>query len=459
AFSWALVAEHRAYNSNAYDLGFFDQIIWNTAHGRWFQTSFVAYNFTGQHLEPVLLLFAALSRFWPGVEPLLLVQATVVAWAAVPLYLAARRLFASTTAALAVGVAYLLAPHLHSAVLDDFHPEVMGAAGIFGALAFLLAGRPGWGLVALGSLFLLKEDVALAGAGFATIFWLRGYRRHSVWLLLTSVLYLVLIVGVLMTVIRGGAGNDLLGRYAYLVPGASTGPGRLVEFPRSALSQLTGAGQIGGLVSLLAPLVFLPLAGPAVLAALPVLAANLFASHGPQSALTAHYGAVPFALLLVAALLGIDALARSRRLERIWVSLHVAVPHRSVVLAGALLLGQALAFLLTSPLGLHYTPAQYQQTAHTDAVTQVLRAIPQDAPVSAQSGLLPHLSERRQVQEFPRLRDAAYVVVDQKAWRSSQSVAAGYDLILKLLPQAGFCQSLEQDGVVLYSNRHACASQ
>src|SRR6266508_669964 len=67
-FSWALVAQHRAFQSHAYDLGFFDQIIWNTSHGRWFATTFVPYNFLGQHMEPVLLPFAALYRLWPQPE-------------------------------------------------------------------------------------------------------------------------------------------------------------------------------------------------------------------------------------------------------------------------------------------------------------------------------------------------------------------------------------------------------
>src|SRR5947209_3883019 len=39
------LGRHAAYQSNAYDLGFFDQIVWNTSQGRWFETSFVKYNF------------------------------------------------------------------------------------------------------------------------------------------------------------------------------------------------------------------------------------------------------------------------------------------------------------------------------------------------------------------------------------------------------------------------------
>ena len=43
------LSRHAGYQSNAYDLGFFDQITWNTSEGRIFETSFVKYNFLGQH--------------------------------------------------------------------------------------------------------------------------------------------------------------------------------------------------------------------------------------------------------------------------------------------------------------------------------------------------------------------------------------------------------------------------
>jgi hypothetical protein len=77
-FSWAVLARHRTYHSEALDLGWFDQIVWNTAHGHGFRSSFVAYHTLGEHFSPVLLLFAALYRARPEVELLLLIQAAGV---------------------------------------------------------------------------------------------------------------------------------------------------------------------------------------------------------------------------------------------------------------------------------------------------------------------------------------------------------------------------------------------
>ncbi|MBI2761092.1 MAG: DUF2079 domain-containing protein, partial [Chloroflexi bacterium] len=269
-FSWALVAQHRSYRSHAYDLGFFDQIIWNTSRGRWFETSFLSWNFLGQHVEPVLLLFAAVYRVWPNVELLLLTEAAVAAWAAVPLYLAARKLLASDAAGLMVGAAYLLSPHLHGAVLFDFHPEVMGTASIFAAFALIVNRRPGWALAAIGTLFLLKEDAALAGVGFAVVIWLRGYRRHALTLVAASMLYLLLVVGVLMTAIRGGAG-DLQSRYSWIGRSPTEIISAPIRRPGAVAAHLVGPRQRGAVAYVLGSLAFVPLAGPGALAAAPLL--------------------------------------------------------------------------------------------------------------------------------------------------------------------------------------------
>jgi uncharacterized membrane protein len=457
-FAWALVAQHRAYNSNAFDLGFFDQILWNTSQGRWFQTSFVDYNFLGQHMQPVLLLFAGIYRIRPSVEILLLVQATVVAWAAVPLFIAARHLLASATAALLVAGAYLIAPHLHGAVLFDFHPEAMGAAGIFGALALLSAGRPGWATAAFATVFLLKEDAALAGAGFSLVAWMLGYRRFAVALCSASIVYLALVVGALMPALRDGPG-DLQERYGYLGEDSRTVAMTALRRPDLVVEQLAGQRQREALSYIVATTALLPLVTPAALAATPLLAANLLATHPPQHDLTLHYPALSYALLIVAAVLGIRSLARSRRINDVRQRLRLPSVDTATALAGLMLVASMATWALGSPLGPRMFEAErYQRTAHDRAVDRVIAAVPNGTALSAQSGLLPHLSQRRDVWEFPRLENAEYVIVDRTAWRTSQADDAGYERTLHSLPSLGYCPVLTDDGVTLYRRSGACAS-
>src|SRR3954452_13750121 len=65
------------FETNAFDLGFFDQIIYNTLHLRPGQTTFIPYNFNGQHIEPVLFVFLIPYVLGAGPPFLMLTQAIV----------------------------------------------------------------------------------------------------------------------------------------------------------------------------------------------------------------------------------------------------------------------------------------------------------------------------------------------------------------------------------------------
>jgi hypothetical protein len=457
-FSWALVAQHRAYNSNGWDLAWFDQVVWNTAHGRFFETSFAPWNFLGEHVEPVLLLFALVYRVHAEVKVLLLTQAAVAAWAAVPLYLAARRVLASATAGLLVAAAYLGAAHLHRAMLFDFHPEVMGTACIFGAFALVAAGRPGWALAAIGAQFLLKEDAALVGAGFALVLWLYGYRAHAIGLLAAATVYFLLVAGVLMPAVRGGPGGPHA-RYGYLGPSLPEAVLGAVHHPHRILERLARPEQRGAAAELLASQAVLPLAGPAALGAVPLLAAHLLSEHPAQAELALHYGVLPFALLLVAAVLGAARLARAPRLAVAWRWTRLPPAARTTVLTGALLGAELVYTFAAGPFGRRFALSHYQRTAHSAAVDRVLAAVPRDGAVAAQSGLLPHLSQRRWIWEFPPVNDAPYVVVDRRAWRNVHGPPTpeyDYDAALAALPERGYCLLRAEDGVELYARHDRC---
>lgn len=453
--AWASLSQHRAYNTNAYDLSWFDQLAWNTAHGNWFRTSFQPYSFLGEHFEPVLLAFAGVYRLHAGAEELLLLQAGAVSLAAVPLYLGARRLFSSSGAALLVAAAYLLLPQIHRAVLFDFHPDLFVGLCLLSAFALLVHERIGWMLVALGAVFLLKEDAFLIVGGFAVFVWLRGHRRLALGLLVAAALCGFVVNGAIMPHLRQGYPGET-SRYDYL---RVAGHGYLysaLTHPALVWQHLAGADQRIGLAKLLATQALLPLAGPAVIAALPLSAAHLLSTHPQQQALDFHYAVAPALLLFLAALCSIERLIRLRALRRIWGGLPVPSARRSLVLAALLLAAAAAGSLFLSPLGLRYDAELYRQDAHTRAVGALLRRVPAGVAVSAQTGLLPHLSERADIHEFPDLGDARYVVVDARGRRSTQALAAGYDAVLAGLQQSGFCLAAEADGARLYVWQPGC---
>jgi uncharacterized membrane protein len=430
AYSWALLARHAAYRSAAYDLAFFDQIAWNTSEGRWFETSFLAYNFLGQHLEPVLLVFAAVYRVAPKVEFLLIAQSVAVAAAAIPLYLAAKVVLRSHASGALMAAGFLLLPPVHGAALFDYHSEVLAPLGLFAAFALAVRRRVRLSLVAAVSTLLLKEDVSLALLGMAPVYWRLGHGRAATGLAVGSMAYLAGALAA-MHAVRGAAPNDLYERYEYLgAPAIAVG---------AAIEHLVGGGGLAAVGAMLGAMALLPLATPVAGGAVPLMVLNGLSSHDPQASLVLHYAILPVTLLTVASVFGAANLARR-------------LPERSRLLPATVFFAAALAaFVAASPLGpVRLDRTQFERSPHHDAVAAMIEAIPADASVAAQSGILPHVSQREQVYEFPDVRHSEFVLIDRTGWRSSQSTTAGYEYVLASLPERGYCLASAVDGIELY---------
>ncbi len=407
------VVRWQSLETNAFDLAFFDQIVFNTSQGRWFETSFVEYNFAGQHLEPILLAFV--PGYWLGGGPLLLTttQAAVAAAAAFPLYHLARRLGLSSAIAVASVAAYLANPYLLRAVGFDFHPEVMAALPAFTAAWAIASGRTRLAVAATLSLLLFKEDTVFLVLALAGFMWLRGQRRPAAGTAVVGLGYAIIAVFLIMPAIRDGQPSDLVARYGYLLPEGG-GTANVASTPLRALAELLHPAQLRTAGLFLASSAIVGLAKPRLLVAVvPGLALALLSTHEPQRRLELHYAAelVPTAMvvtLLAAASLG-------ERLHRL-------------VLAGIIAAPALLAAVVLNPFGAsHGTPPNER---HRAAVLAAIALVPADehVSVSAQSGLLPRLSQRVEAHEFPGFSGRAdWVIVDRFGFRSSQSLDSGFE--------------------------------
>ena len=79
-----------------------------------------------------------------------------------------------------------------------------------------------------------------------------------------------------------------------------------------------------------------------------------------------------------------------------------------------------------------------------------LEGIPPEASISSQGTLLPHLSQRKEVWEFPDLRDADYVIIDRDLPITDQSRASGFDAVLETLAERGYSNILVLGSVRVY---------
>lgn len=426
------VLRYVTYHAPAYDLGFFDQLTGNLAGGHGWTSSFIAYDFRGQHWEPILLLWAQLDRLIATPLWLVLVNSVVLALAPLAAWRLARCwLGTASSAAPIAALATALSPLVLRTAGFDYHSEAL--TPLLALLALEAACRRRWLAVGVccAALVLLKEDAFLVVAGIGWLIWRVEGRRAGLLLGAAAVAGFVAVVGIFMPGFRHGAPGDLLARYAYLgANGHATDPfgvvAGMVVHPATWLGHLVSADPLQGLAVALLPLLLLPLlSGWGLLAALPALAVALLSNDPLQSSLQFHYGAEAFPLLLGCALLG------WRRVQA-WGPLRRAAARR-----GAALVAVAAA-ILAVPLTVGVAARVNDVTGleRRNAVEAILDRVPAGAAVAASTGLVAHLSERVAVSEFPDIAGARWVIVDGGSAPSLQALAAGYRATLAQLPRS-----------------------
>lgn len=434
-----------AYHSPAYDLGFFDQVTEQTAHGHLFVSAFLPYSFLGEHWEPLLGVFAQLDRLVPTPIWLLLIQAVAVGAAPI----AAARLAAAwlprvPAAPLVAALAMACSPLLTTGAAFDYHTEAVTPAVALFALDAAARGRMLRFVLLLILLASVKEDALLVAGGVGWITWRADGRRVGLLAAGAGVAGFLAIVLVVMPFFREGLPSDLVKTYGWLAPGDGSVAHLMVtavSHPGTVVGHLLSREALAGWATALLPLAVLPLlSGWAVLGALPALLVPLMSNVPAEMSLHYQYGLEAAPLLLACALLGWRRLASVGTARQ---HLH----HIGALLAATSLAAYVVAAPLPGALGFDASPAS-GLGRHAD-VERVLGMIPPDADVAAQTGLVAHLGNRISLWEFPSGLGVPYVVLDAGGPISSQS-RQGFARAVAALPSAGYVAVASAAGVTLW---------
>jgi len=453
SFAAAGLLQHFSYHSHGWDLGFFHQILWNTASGRPFEHSFREISYLGDHWQPVLLLLVPLVWLNLGPAPLLVVQGFALGAAAIPLFAASKRMAGATPAWLIVG-AYAFGLAQARTATYDFHPECFVPILAFSCLWALVSKHHIFFIAAALGLLLLKEDAFLLTFALCWVAWFAfGLRREALVTATVAILYAGVVTMLLMPEYSGDGLNPLRERYGYL--GDNLGEILLTAISRPDLlvehlaqwSTLEGVALVllgAALLPLLSPRLWLPLA---LLILIPALA-----DHEPQRTLSLHYLMVPATFATVLAVISL----RSPVLARLVSWLHGHVPlNRELHPAGAgaaAMFGIAIAlYAALSPLPPSFSadPAQFRVDAHSRIAESFVDMIPDGIPVSAQATFVPHLSQRKDIYEFPRVVNAEWVLLDAER-RIPLYDRPAFDDCAADLPALGFEVAREEDGISLW---------
>ncbi len=413
AFLTALSLLHHRALGTGYDLGIYDQTVWNLSHGRIWETTLV-YETGGyyDHFEPILVLLVPLYWLWPNVQVLLIVQAVALALGSLPIYLYAYVRFAkwgslnwSATVAFGLAAIYLVFPAMHHANLNDFHEVALLPPLVGFALYGLLRGQRRVLYIFLALCLIVKEDfgvTALMIGLYIIVLKPKGFtRREGIVLAGLVLVWVWLILNVFYPGLTRGMPYPFVERrYAWLATTPQDALKVILTRPWVILPPLTEPPKLLFLLRLFGPLLLLPLLGwPVIGLAFPVLIYLMLSTYQPQWSVQSYYNPplLPFlffgliealhAMGRLASRRGSDAQARARARRTLAAALGVV----------AVSVGIAYYLDAPGPGSRVFNPDSFRVTPRVEAANEIMTQVPADASLSTEWPLISHLSHRRQI--------------------------------------------------------------
>ncbi len=441
---------------STFDQGIFNQVFWNSLHGRFFQSSLssslsasvvhaghlpeVNYYRLGQHFTPGLLLWLPIYALFPFPFTLSVLQVVWISGAGLLLFALARRHLPLPLAALITASYYaghgVIGPTLTN--IDDLSQVPLYLFSLLLALEYR-AWRLFWLLV--GITLLVREDVSIVVLGVGA-YMLTDRRLRPAGLVVCglSISYLLIVTNVLMPLFSPDEADRFMvekfGQYSHGQPASTLGIiQHMVSQPGLLLGQLFARfpQKLLYLLGLWLPLGLIPaLSWPAwLVAGFPLL--ELFLSQG-ASVLAIN---LRYALLVVPGVYYGALLWWSRRPESFgpaWRRFWVFCLGLSLAFTVVSNPNRTLYFLIPDSVQPWVYVSLPRQWQHVFQVRPLLAMIPPAASVSATDDLIPPLSSRQEVLRLPELSlrgpggqvvTVEYVICD--LWHAWQYQAAFLD--------------------------------
>ena len=305
--TWTSYARWAGFEYHTFDLAYYVQGIWQLIHGR-FNVTVVNVPLLGNHVEPIVLLFAPLFLVFR--HPMLFVVMQNAALAAMaPIGCAiARRLGFEIKTAFVLSCALLIAPAAGFIALHEFHPEALTAPFILLMLHAKLSGSVRrhwlWFIVVLAC----KENMAPLLVAYCLVQCVLQRRRSLnelrtwyLWPMAVAIVWFLLCTRVITPALNPDS-IDYLGLYNRL--GGSLGEilRNMIVRPHLFVSALFGALTHGNLVwGLLVPFLCLPLLRPRwLIISTPILLQHLLSWRVSEWNIYFHYAAPLLPLFWIA---------------------------------------------------------------------------------------------------------------------------------------------------------------
>ena len=417
------VQHHRNFGTWAYDMGIYDQGFWLVSQGGQSFVTVRGLEFWGHHVNLVVLFFVPF--YWLGAGPtfLYVVQASVMALGALPTYLLARDRFRTPWMGLVFATVFLMYAPVQWIVWSNFHPEALVVTPLL--MAWWCARTERWKWFAVFVLLALstREDAALAvivlGFVLAAPYFgdvVRAVRTSAlseigeragrclrVGLYTVTAGALWYVVSTRLVIPHFNRGEEPFYVEAYYGNYGDTTAEvvrEILRHPNRVISDATQPDRLRFYRDLFLPFGGMPLLAPLqLLVAAPQMLASVIGLSPYARQIRWQYTSVMIAPIVVAAIDGARVVWRARRL-RAWLV--------AFLLMSSLISNIAWS---NSPISDNYR-VWARHTPRVDVLKRAVDLVPDDVAVTATYRVVPHLSHREQIYDWPNPWVESYWGVD-----------------------------------------------
>ena len=444
AYSALSVIRHNHFQSGGFDLGIYDQAVWQYSRFQFPYNTIKERFILGDHLTLTLPLLAPLFWLWEDVRILLVFQAFWISFSALAIYkVAIVRLSGkgrmdprvrgddkrgggdernNEIVALCLAVVYSLFPGIQYAVFFDFHPVIIGVGLLPWIGYFLESNRKKllWSAIIL--LLLTQENmgVALAGLGFIYFIRLRSHSRESgnpeikdkdwipdqvgddrlrragIWFMVVGILYSLFALRIIA--VFSPAGFEYQPVFPNTIPSFIK---QLFDSPEKRQSWFFSFAWFS----------FLPLLSPGAFLAVALDLSQYFVS-GPAFARMwspfAHHRAIVGVFLTLGTLNVLQWI--DKKTGRGWIPAfagmtkkRISVEYISLILLVVVVVFQYIWHL---PLNKLVKAEYWKEEVWMTDNRKLFALVPADASIASQQSLVPHLSHRKEIYlVYPVLHD------------------------------------------------------
>ena len=407
-FSSLAIIRHDHFNSQGWDLGFYEQIIWKYSRGQIARSSISGNLDLADRFRPLMILFVIPYILRPQSSTLLISQTAAIALTSFPLFYLARNLTTNRLFSFTVILAFLFFVGTQSLQLNDFHEVALFPLALAGLFYFLESKRYRAFSITVLLTLMIREYVGFLIAAIG-LYMLLTHKPRKLSLITAGagIAWSLIVIQFIMPKLGQTGYSGFLGDNASLVTELS----KLIFHPFYTLSLfISPFTKVKTILISLASFGFLPLFYPPLLIPVIVQFSQRFFDlvHPYRWTVYYQYSAD------LAALLAIGTILASKHLVN-------RVPAKNIYTYITLLLIASVAIeqlLLPVPLKLLVKEEYFRSEAYIDNNQLLIKKIPQTASVATQNNLASHLSRRDQLYILPEIKKAEYILMDLHSGQS-----------------------------------------